>query len=104
LTNRQDLPSGGYFVAPLWLVKLFATAIVSLVLGVFYVGWHMATLDNRVHSLEKQAGVMERVTAERQIERDRLTIVEQQVAAMARILDRIDRRLDRVIGAEPAPR
>jgi len=62
--------------------------------------WYAAKLDARVATLELQASQMETAAAERLLERDRLTIVEQQVKAIREnqdrqnaVLDRIERRL-----------
>lgn len=97
MTDRKDLPAGGYFVMPRYL----PIAVVLVLLGWTFGGiWYAAKLDARVATLEIQASRMETAAAERLLERDRLTIVEQQVKAIREnqdrqtaVLDRIERRL-----------
>ena len=104
MTERKDLPPGGYFVMPRYL-----PIAVLMALAVWTAGgiWYAAKLDARVATLELQAAKMEAAAAERLRERDRLTVVEQQVKAIREnqerqntVLDRIERRLSNI---PPAP-
>jgi beta-lactamase regulating signal transducer with metallopeptidase domain len=100
VTQQQDLPSdAGYIVLPRYLSLTIASA---LVLWIFGGVWYAAKLDSRVASLELQTRAMQSAAESRVNERDRLTIVEQQVIAIrqmqeaqSRVLERIERRLER---------
>ena len=104
MTERKDLPPGGYFVMPRYL-----PIAVLMALAVWTAGgiWYAAKLDARVASLEKKAEAMEAASVERLRERDRLTIVEVEVRTIREnqerqntVLERIERRLSNI---PPAP-
>lgn len=97
MTERKDLPPGGYFVMPRYLPIAVVMALLAWTGGGI---WYAAKLDARVATLEMQAAKMESASVERMRERDRLTVVEQQVKAIREnqdrqnaVLDRIERRL-----------
>ena len=97
MTDRKDLPSGGYLVMPRVVSFALLFGVVAWIFGGI---WYAAKLDSRVASLEEKAAMMETAASDRLQERDRLTIVEQQVKAIREnqdrqnaVLDRIERRL-----------
>jgi hypothetical protein len=97
MTDRKDLPAGGYFVMPRYLPIAVVLALFGWTAGGI---WYAAKLDARVATLELQASKMETAAAERLAERDRLTVVEVQIKAIREnqdrqnaVLDRIERRL-----------
>jgi len=97
MTDRKDLPSGGYLVMPSYLPWVVVVALLGWTAGGI---WWTSKLDSRVATLEEKA-LRAQQRVERQVtERDRLTIVEQQVIAIrenqdrtSAVLERIERRL-----------
>ena len=97
MTEKKDLPAGGYFVMPRVVSFALLFGVAAWIFGGI---WYAAKLDSRVASLEQKAALMETAASDRLQERDRLTIVEQQVKAIrenqerqSTVLDRIERRL-----------
>lgn len=96
MTEQKDLPSdAGYIVLPRYLSLTIAGA---LVLWIFGGVWYAAKLDSRVASLEHQARQMQTAAEARSAERDRLTIVEQQVLAIRQMQEAQSRVLERIEG------
>ena len=101
MTDRKDLPAGGYFVMPRYLPLAVIAILVAWTAGGI---WWTAKLDARVATLEIQAERVEQAAEQRMLERDRLTIVEQQVKAIRESQDRQSAALDRIerrLGAWP---
>jgi hypothetical protein len=106
--TRSDLPQNGQFVVfPRWAVQWtlgMLASVLSATLGVvWYTATYVADSSSRLTALERQAEGMVQATAARHADRDRLTVVEQQIINIRqsqdlqfRVLERIENRLERM--------
>lgn len=101
MTDRQGLPEGGYVVVPRWVAQIVIAMAITTLSGIFYVGWYMSSLDSRVATLEVDASRMKTASDRQIVDRDRLTVVEQQIIsirqaqeAQTRILERMESRIE----------
>jgi hypothetical protein len=114
MTDRKHLPeNAGYFVVPRWIAQIVIAMSLATFSGLFYIGWYMSSLDGRVATLETDVARSQSAAVRLAADRDRLTIVEQQVIsirqaqeAQTRTLERISDRLEQFYrnGQPPAPR
>jgi MFS superfamily sulfate permease-like transporter len=112
MTSRGGLPDAGYIVVPKWMAPIVIGMVVSMLTGMFYIGWYMSSLDGRVATLETDAARSQDAAARLSDDRDRLTVVEQQVISIRqaqkvqnRTLERIGDRLEQFYrnGHPPTP-
>jgi hypothetical protein len=96
MTERKNLPEGGYFVVPRWIAQIVIAMSLATFSGLFYIGWYMSSLDGRVAALEKDVSRSQSVAARVADDRDRLTIVEQQVISIRQGQEAQNRTLERI--------